>query len=112
MNKLNKKVSVSIPGHLIACVEREAARKNWDVDLVIEEAVLAYLESEKPMGKNTPRLHKPGVYSSHMKPIKKTNKEMANAKKSGLMPKGPAKETKGTKPKTGKGVVLPRKGKK
>lgn len=46
-----KKLSVSILKPLIARMEREAAKKKWDLDLLVEEAILAYLEAEKPVGK-------------------------------------------------------------
>lgn len=48
MKKVRSKLSVSILSHILPRIAAEARRKKWDIDLVLEEALIHYLDSERP----------------------------------------------------------------
>lgn len=40
------KIKISILSHIVPRLAAEAKRKNWDIDLVLEEALIHYLDLE------------------------------------------------------------------
>lgn len=41
------KIKISILSHIVPRLAAEAKRKNWDIDLVLEEALIHYLDFER-----------------------------------------------------------------
>lgn len=93
MPKNNRtEIRVSILSHIVPRLAAEAKRKNWDIDLLLEEALIHYLDFEK--GKR--------VYIDDMKKTKPQGKGIVKA----LGQKGTTRNFKKIETSKGKGAAI------